>query len=318
MRTRFREPIFVVAFGILGLCAVGISASTAVAQIAPAGKSQPPELQAAISKSNAYIELMNRTLRATQSWERYKSWVNIATGPTGRERYIDYGLYSLYDVRGELDKALAATVTAPQAPELDAAVRRYIEAYLVLAPIITQASGYYDRKDYKDDKAAEGRALHVKLVPAAEAYLKERATLNREMRSFKQDVDKRSLAAIDAAEGRKARWHVKNVMMIAEEVIELMPTNASPMVNMPVFEEVLARYAAAVREMDSYAQANPGQFSGFESQPRNLLGKLRDFREKLARSKGDARRGAGQDLTWIINDYNSMVTFSRMATQFSR
>lgn len=290
----------------------------AFAQTAPVPPKPDEALQAAIRKSNAYIDLMNRTLRASQSWGRYTSWVDVKTGPTGRERYIDYGLYSLYDVRGEIEKALAATNEVPLVPALDATMKRYVEAYQALAPLITQANGYYERKDYKTDNMAEGKALHAKLVPAAESFLRERAMLDRDMRGFKRDISTREIAAIEAAEGRKARWHVRNVMMHAEEIIELLPSNAAPVVNMPVFDEVLARYATAVREMDAYTQANPGQVSGFESQPRSLLGKLRDFRDKLARAKGDARRGAGRDMTWIVNEYNMMVTFSRNATRFAR
>ena len=59
---------------------------------------------------------MNRTLRAVESWERYTSWVNVRTGPTGKERYITYGLYSLYDVRDEIRKAGEATALPPAAP----------------------------------------------------------------------------------------------------------------------------------------------------------------------------------------------------------
>ncbi|MBL8587547.1 MAG: DUF3829 domain-containing protein, partial [Methylobacteriaceae bacterium] len=77
-------------------------------QIAPAQSgAQPAELQQAITKSNAYVGLMNRTLRAGESWRRYQSWVKSPAGPTGRERIV-YGLYGLYDVRSEIAKARAA------------------------------------------------------------------------------------------------------------------------------------------------------------------------------------------------------------------
>jgi hypothetical protein len=79
----------------------------------------------------------------------------------------------------------------------------------------------------------------------------------------------------------------------------------------------MASYAAAVKDMDAYSAGHPNAFFVFESQPRSLLGKLRDFQEKIDRAKGDARRGAGGDLTWIVNDYNSMVSSAPSATQFN-
>lgn len=274
-----------------------------------------PALQEAIAKSNAYIELMNRTLRAKESWGRYTSWVNLKTGPTGKERYITYGLYSLYDVRSEIEKANAATLAEPKTPELDATVLRYIKAYETLAPLITKAAAYYERQDYKADGAAEGKALHAQLVPAAETFLAERVALDLLMKQFSRDLNRRELATLDP---KSPQYQVKIVMIGAEEMIELMPSQDKPIVDMKVYDEALARYAASVRAFDEWNQANPGKLSSFDSAPGRFLGKLREFQTKLARAKGDARRGAGQDLVWIVNDYNMMISSSQMALRFSR
>jgi hypothetical protein len=69
--------------------------------------------------------------------------------------------------------------------------------------------------------------------------------------------------------------------------------------------------------MDDYAAQHPKAFFVFQSEPDGLLAKLRDLRGRLARTKGNLRRAAGFDLTWIVNDYNTMVTTSESATQFS-
>jgi len=98
-----------------------------------------------------------------------------------------------------------------------------------------------------------------------------------------------------------------------------LPSGDKPVVDLPVFDKAVAEYAAAVREFDKYASENPSSFSVFESQPRNYLGKLREFRQKLDRTKGDARRaGVGHELTWLINDFNMMVSTSSSALRFSR
>ena len=278
---------------------------------------QPAGLNAAIAKSNAYIGLMNRTLRAQESWSRYASWVDVKKGPTGKERIV-YGLYGLYDVRDEIAAAEKAIGSEPVWAELDATVARYIAAYQSLAPLIAEAEGYYDRKDYLADKMAGGKALHARLLPAAQTFLAERATFERDMAVVKSDLDRAELDAIEASEGRKARWHVRRVMMEARAVMDLVPTNAAPRVHMPGFDAALDRYALAVKEIDGYARANPGSFHVFESRPRELLGKLREMREKLARAKGDARKaGVGFDLTWIVNDFNMMVSTAETALRFT-
>ncbi len=200
---------------------------------------------------------MNRTLRAIESWQRYRSWVNIQQGPTGRERYISYGLYSLYDVRSELEKAEAATAQEPAIPDLDDAMRRYVQSYRALAPLITRANGYYERKDYEDDRMALGRDLHRQMVPAAEAFLKDRADVEAAMRGFRTDLNRRELADIERREGRSARWHVRNVLIAARGVMDLMPSNDAPRVNMAAFDGAIAAYAAALREMDKLKETDP-------------------------------------------------------------
>jgi hypothetical protein len=287
------------------------SATGGAGQPRPQPQQNDP-LQQAIAKSNAYIGLMNRTLRAVEAWDRYRSWVNLKTGPTGRERYITYGIYSLYDVRREIEAAEAAVAQPPAAPELDATIKRYIAAYQAFAPAVTQASGYYERQDYRSDGMAEGKALHARMAPAAEVFLRERALLDAQMRTFKSDVDQRELAAIEAREGKSRHWHVRNVMIEGRRILDLMPSNASPVVNMAEFDRTLAVYAAAVRQLDEFAQANPNALSSFQNQPRSMLGKLREYREALNRAKGDGRR-ARADTTWIVNDYNMMVSMSQMA-----
>jgi len=237
-------------------------------------------------------------------------------GPSGRESIV-YGLYSLYDVRGEIAKAKAAVDTEPKMPELDAGIGPYVAAYEALAPIIAKANGYYERADYKVDKMAEGKELHAQLASAGKAFLDERAKLEPLFAREKLKSDETELALIEKREGRKARWHVANVMIRARPLVSLLPTSAKPVVDLAVFDATLAAYATAVKSMDEFAATEPGSFSGFEGRPAAWLGKLREFQEKLVRAKGDARR-ARVDTTWIVNDYNSLISASQMATRFPR
>lgn len=279
---------------------------------------QDADLQAAIAKSNAYTGLMNRTLRAIQSWERYGSWVDLKKGPTGKERYISYGLYSLYDVTGDIRKAEEALAREPKLPAIDASVANYIKAYQELAPLITRAERYYDRKDYRDDNLAEGQKLHALMVPAAQSFLAERARLDGLMRDYKKGLDQRELASVEQREGRSARWQIRNVMINARAVMDLMPSNEKPIVDLKVFGAAVADYAAAIRELDGFKDKNPGGSLMIDSQAGSWLGKLRDFSDKLAKSKGDVRRGAASDANWIVNDYNMMVSLSETAARMQR
>lgn len=304
------------------MLACGLTGSAAAQTTAPSASAEklqaPGDLQTMIAKTNAYVGLLNRTLRGKESWNRYTSWVNVKNGPTGRERII-YGLYSLYDVKSEVEKARAALPAPPPMPALDEAMKKYIDDYEAFAAVIAPMEKYYERKDYLGDKMAEGKAFHAKLVPLAQAFLASRARADQELAIIKADLDQRELADIEKREGKKARWHMRHVMIEARAVVDLLPNAERPVVDMAKFDAVLARYGAAVKDFDDFSGANPGAMSTMESNPRNLLGKLREFREKIARSKGDARRGnAGMDLTWIVNDYNMMISMSDMAARMRR
>jgi hypothetical protein len=284
---------------------------------APPEAASDAELLAALGKSRAYVDLMNRTMRAVQSWNRYRSWVDMRRGPTGRERYIAYGLYSLYDVRGEIEKASQAVAQAPSFPELDDVVRRYIQSYQALAPLIDRAERYYERKDYRDDAMAEGRDLHRQMVPLAEAFLADRAELEEEMRKLRGRLNGQELAAIERREGRSARWQIRNIMMSAREIIDVMPTNERPVADMRAFDAAIARYSAAVREMDAFKRANPDSMSIIDSQASSWLGQVRELREKLARSRGDVRRSA-TEANWVFNQFNMMVSVADSAMRTRR
>lgn len=89
---------------------IGLAVATpTMAQTAAAPDPEQAASQAVIGKLNIYVALLNRTLRASESVARYDSWVDRRTGPTGRERII-YGLYSLHDVRSEIQKARTAAL----------------------------------------------------------------------------------------------------------------------------------------------------------------------------------------------------------------
>ncbi len=301
------------------LCAGAPAPAPAPALNAPAAAADDgaADLNAATDKFNAYVEFLNRTLRASESLERYKSWVDMKTGPTGRERII-YGLYETYDTSREAAAATAALTKEPLMPELDAAMRDYIAANAALAPILNEANGYYERADYKVDKMAEGKALHARIVAAAAPFLDARARVDALVKIEKAKVDVRRLDAIEKKEGRSARWHVADVMFRAGRVIDLMPNNAKPVVDLTAFHAAMADYGAAVKDMDAFGAGKPNAFSVFGSQPRSLLGKLRDFQEAVDGVGGDARRAGGDKIMWIVNDYNMMVTTSQSATMFDR
>lgn len=269
------------------------------------------DIEAALRKMTAYVAFVNRTERAVESWERYKSWVDIARGPTGKERYIGYGLYSLYDVRDEAKAARAAMAMTPSLGELDDAMAKYIPVYETLAPIITEAYGYYERKDYLVDDMARGRELHQLMVPAAEAFLAARERLEAVARPISADLSTRELAMIETREGRSARWHVRNTMAEARKVMEVLkaPGGLDP----GALDRAVAAYAAAVKEFNAFTTANPDGIIAYGGQPNSFLGRLRELQAHL-RSRADVRNETDN----VISSFGMMSSLSDTALNLLR
>ncbi len=277
------------------------------AQAPNAAQQQTDEaaLQAVTAKMNAYVALMNRTMRASESIARYKSWVDMDKGPVNTNRA--FGLYELYDVTKLVADASKALDAEPKLAGLDASMKAYIEAYAQLAPIIGEANTYYERKDYLDDNLARGKQIHTRLVPAAAAFLDARKKVEQEFQTEQTKLAQKELAAIERQEGRKAHWHRVNLMLAAQRIIDRMPSNASPIVDVAAFEADVSAFATASKDFDDYRKSDPEALKSLQGPVQSFLAASREFRDAIRPVKGDVRRGGGQKLQAVINAYNALV-----------
>lgn len=266
------------------------------------------ELDRYIAKSNGVVGLLNSSMRGEESWNRYLSWVDVKRGPTGKERII-YGLYSVgSSAKDAIEKARQSATTEPAIPALDGATKDLASAFEKLVPILNEAEAYYDRKDYMSDNMAGGQALHAKLVPAAMAFLAARERTNALQDQFKDLIDRQQLAKIEKAEGKSVRWHVRNTMMLAKKAVDLMPDSPKRGADLKQFDAALASYGEAVRDFDN-AIRESGKSTSIDSYPRDILGRLREMRDNIAKGRADGmtfqmgHRG-------IITSYNMMVSMS--------
>lgn len=319
---------------------IAAGAGGTAACMSPALSAADQDVEAALQKANIYIEVAKTTERAVDSWDRYQSWVNMTTGPTGKERYISYGLYDVPDLEGLAKEARA--LKEPSVAKLDAAMTRYIGAYEALAPVLNEAAAYYDRKGYETDKAAGGQALHKHMVPLATAFLAERDAMMPDLRAFVRDVEQQEVAAMEAREGRTAVWHTGQVMHALNRVLDLFPrdrpkpissdaldemmSNLGPdtpgekfdeiisgvvppqntVIDVKRFGEALQTYAKAVETFDGFTGEKPEDFDELKPLPRQMLDLLRAFQGPLTKSQGREFDGGGQRVGQIVQLYFAM------------
>ena len=267
-------------------------------------------------KLNAYVGCINRlSARAYESRERYFSWVG-KNGPTGKERII-YGTYTIYDTSDCGKNVEKANALEPRDAALEAAASTYAEAVSKLEPLLKEADDYYTQQNYKDDKMAKGRALHPRLVAAWDAF----ANADKALRSGVESINDRRaverLAAIEASEGRKARYHVEALMIQAKRVLRAQEA-AKP--DLAEITAALNDYESIIKATEQLSGADGGAKIGsiFIGNAKSFLttGKqlMRRIRDKVPYSTGDKmmlNAGGG----WMIEgsparltrDYNQLI-----------
>lgn len=306
------------------LCAVVALGFLATAPGLPANAQAPAKVTAfdqtfdlrdAIAKMNAYVKLSNGTTRAVDAWDRYKSWVNLTTGPTGRERIV-YGIYSVHDVTHLIKEAQDVRDWSPRWPALEMTAAQYAERYVAFAALANEAEAYYERKDHVADKFAGAKALHPRLTSAAQALLQTRAQFEAELAAVSREIDRLDLVAIEAREGKGAAWHVRKLMIDARDLAAVFPSDAKPVVDLAAFDAAVQTFAASQRSLETAAAAN-SQLSAIAGRSRSMIASLRDFRAELAKVKGDSRR-ASREANHVIQEYNVLVDVANSTVESLR
>ncbi len=154
-----------------------------------------------------------------QSRRRYLSWVP-KNGPTGREAN-PYGLFAVSGASRCQAAATKAKTMTPSEPGIEAAGQKYAKAVAVLEPIVKEAFTYYDQKNYKDDKFAKGKTLHPQLIAAFDEFVKADHEIHQAVGAVTKPLSQRQLARIERDEGKKFRFHRRNVLNIARDLVEL-------------------------------------------------------------------------------------------------
>jgi hypothetical protein len=294
------------------VAAVLLAASLqSVAASAQGYEVQEADLDNWIAKNNAYVKLLNESLRARDSWNRYLSWVNLQRGPTGKERII-YGLYSVgaSSAKESIAAARKAADTPPAAPALDAAAKELAATFETVFPIMNEANDYYDRKDYMSDNAAGAKRLHGQLVPAARAFMAARDKMESLQEELKDKLDTLELARIEKTEGKQYRWHMKRTMTLAKKAVDLMPKDPRRPGDMKDFDIAISKLADAAREFDAYVR-DSGKSGAFDHYPRDIVGRLREIKEKIAKRQADPTFYS-MDYNGVVNSYNMMINMARM------
>jgi len=272
------------------------------------------------SKLGEYISCMNNTSkRVIDSRNRYLSWVDEKTGPTGKERNI----YGLYEINAEtclssLDKAKAMT---PPLPEVDSAASEYKKALDELVPIVKTANKYYDQDDYKDDKMAKGKQLHAQLMSGFSKFEQVNKGFEERVTTLNDGVSGRQLSRLEKDATRKLQYLSERSLHEAKALIRLTDVGELKELDQQKLDVALQTYDKTLTELEQYADSHKAEvdkismFSsylsgckGFLKASKDLLRRKRDNKDfnKEFFSKSSPQMVEGHPAQ-VIEKYNSMI-----------
>jgi hypothetical protein len=215
--------------------------------------------QSASAKLQGYIECYNEIDgNAHRTISRYASWVkDMKAGPTGNERVV-YGLYQINSENiAKCQKVFAQTAAAkPSLAKLDTAGTAYIAALVAMDKLVADAYTYYDRENYKDDKFAKGRSLHVPLAASFDAFKQASNAFSDALEVENDTLLNAQLAEIEKTQGRKLAYFQMALMNKAKLLVR---TIGEEEFDAAKAGEQLGTYEKITDEAMSYAKAQPNE-----------------------------------------------------------
>src|SRR5262249_49921618 len=134
---------------------------------------------------------------------------------------------------------------------------------------------------------------HTRLVAAVPPLLAARETAMRQIALLSEELDRKELDLIEAADGKRYTWHARRLLSETGKLSAFFARDAAEARREG--KAAILEYAAVVLAFDEYRgspNAQPG-YNGYDAT--RLLASVREWRD-------------GQRTIWsVVRDYNSLV-----------
>lgn len=265
-----------------------------------------------LEKLDAYIICLNTlSTPVHQTRARYFSWVDPKKGVTGNERVV-LGLFDL--PKESAQKCTAGLAKAktmpPKDTKLEAAGDEFAKTVMELDGLIDEVFTYYENKSFKDDKFAKGKAMHPKLVAAFNNFSKADNAMHATLDGITKPLSQRTLGRIEREEGKKFRWHRKNTLIEARELVEAGdPVGEDDNVDFALFNAAFTEFDKALNDLGAFglihkkeldSQTNPAwplatsNFEQFSRAAEEYRKKAREYLRCLREAPAKAKAPNGK------------------------
>jgi hypothetical protein len=212
-----------------------------------------------VEKAALYAKALSAARAVQKSYDRYAAWVDIKTGPTGKERSID-GLPDIGALQEITDAAVKGPGMWPPLGGVDGMAQKLAQATTALVPLVKSASDYYAQRQYKNDSAKRGQELHGQMLPLFEQFFAAELAMRRESSAVFEDIERRYLAQIEKEHGKNYDWHLRSFLLAAKALADLLPNHAdASMIEGARFKARFANLQAAYTLFTQYCVEHPAE-----------------------------------------------------------
>ena len=213
-----------------------------------------------VEKTVLYTKALSAARVVQKSYDRYASWLDVKTGPTGKEKTVE----GIPDMTAAVQEISDAGATGPgmwpPLPTIDATAQKLAQATSALAPVVKSASDYYAQKKYKTDAAKHGQELHAQMLPMFEQFFGSEVAMRRELSAVLEDVERRNLAQIEKEHGKNYDWHLRNFLFAAKTLADLLPNHVdAAMIESARYRQRFANLQAAYTLFTQYCLEHPAE-----------------------------------------------------------
>ena len=150
----------------------------------------------------------------------------------------------------------------PSDPKLEAAGQEYSDAASEIDRLILDADRYYENKEFRDDKWAKGKALHPRLMESWGRFSKADKGLHDALDAITKPLAQRVLGRIEREDGKRFRWHRKNVLITARGMVEASdPIGDDDDVDVEHYSSTYTTFEQALNDLEAYGGTHKTELS---------------------------------------------------------
>ena len=213
-----------------------------------------------VDKTTLYTKALAAARTVQQSYDRYAAWVDMKTGPTGKEKTVA----GVPDIAGSLQQIADAAANGPAMwpplPAVDGMMQKLAQATAALSPVVKSASEYYAQRQDKKDAAKRGQELHGQMLPLFQQFFTTELALRRELSVVLEDIERRHLARIEKEQGKNYEWHLRSFLFAAKTLADLLPNHVdAAIIESGRFKTRFASLQAAYTAFTQYCLEHPAE-----------------------------------------------------------